>query len=89
MASLTERRHGGGGAGGPGAGEAAAAMSARCTVRRAPLPGAPPPPGPRARLKLGRRRGGGYDDVADAVMAGAAVRAGRGEPPYVTRGLGV
>lgn len=31
----------------------------------------------------------GYDDVADAVMAGAAVRAGRGEPPYVTRGPGV
>lgn len=46
--------------------------------------------GSRAWLKLGwRRGGGGYDDVADAVMAGAAARAGRGEPPYVTRGPGV
>lgn len=30
---------------------------------------APPPRGSGVRLKLGRRRGGGYDDVADAVMA--------------------
>ena len=38
---------------------------------------------------LGGGGAGGYDDVADAVMAGAAARAGRGEPPYVTRGPGV
>jgi len=78
------------GAGRAGTGEAATAMSARRTARRPPLPGAPPPRGVSGLAEAGAEAGrGGYDDVADAVMAGAAARAGRGEPPYVTRGPGV
>lgn len=59
-------------------------MSAPCCS----LPRAPPSHGTPGRAGPGAEAGLGVDDVADAVMAGAAEAAGRGGAPYVTHRSG-